>query len=488
MLPEKKQRDKQVNNQPYLNQLLTNDNTDVSEASSPDGQLKLLNDRIAELNAAYTYINANYAALQGTFTLGVKQVLQNLSDAIGRLKAAATNIQKLADRRAEFATRVLLDPSKTHQAGDGTCYVNFVNVGMGDCTIVTSPHGKRIMIDCGSDSTSDVILDPDLEPGLFTPEDFIEGSIQADTFLNGQPKIDLLFLTHPDTDHHNKLQPILKPLKVKFTAVYFGGNDRFDSYGNTKTYLGVAAGTGPSVIRKVDLRENPAADDGKVITMINNVAVTATTGEAGELGHEFMDARGALVVYYEDDPKSDFRISLLAGNASGVWKNGKFLKAETDLKRASEKRIPSNDRNRRCLVVLIECFGRTVLVCGDATVTTEIFQVKHLAAPLGTVQYLRMGHHGSTTSSCADYLGALTSLDTAIASTGGMKTTVHNLPKQLVLGDYLPKTQSDADTEAHSIYAFKAGDKLSRQYILGTKQNLFATGSNDSLPKAFEQS
>jgi hypothetical protein len=342
------------------------------------------------------------------------------------------------------------------------------------------------MIDCGTDSASDVILDPDLEPGIFTPNDFISGAIEADTFLNQRANVDLLFLTHPDEDHHNKLQTILSPLNVKIGLVYFGGDDSISSYVDTRAYLDVVAGKTAGVVRKVDLRENPAVNDGKVVAAINDTAVTATAGVAGELGKEFVDARGALVVYFESDAKSDFTISLIAGNVTGVWKDGQFVTAETDLKAASEKRIDSNPRNRRCLVALIECFGQRILVCGDATIVTERFELNHFTAPLGTIQYLRMGHHGSTTSSTGAYLGAFAGLKTAIASTGGQTTVVHNLPKQVVLSGYVAKTAGGA--AAHSIYSFEQGDTVSRKYITGTEQMLFATGSNDSYPIVLSKS
>src|SRR5262249_19392478 len=136
-------------------------------------------------------------------------------------------------RDQNVAARVQIKRQKTQKCGDGNCYVQFVNVGMGDCTLIATPLGRRIMIDCGSTSLFDVVLDPALKTAKVTAIDCIANTIKSELFLNGATTIDLLVLTHPDADHDNKLEAILRPLKIKASVVYFGGTEDLTAYGSS---------------------------------------------------------------------------------------------------------------------------------------------------------------------------------------------------------------------------------------------------------------
>lgn len=129
---------------------------------------------------------------------------------------------------------------------------------------------------------------------------------------------------------------------------------------------------------------------------------------------------------------------------------------------------------------MVRCFGQNILVSGDATVVTEKFMLRFFAASLQTVLTLRMGHHGSPTSSCRDFVNALTAMNLAVASTGGKVTKIHHLPKKPILDLYATKVLNDA--AAHDIWAFeKDADSIAQNYFPGTTRKLFATGSNDTV-------
>ena len=154
----------------------------------------------------------NSGDLRGAFdSRTARQVAQDLQTADDSLTQAIPRLEAYAAALQNFASRQILDPAADHQAGDGNCYLTFVNVGAGDCTLITTPLGARIMVDCGSDSQADVILNPDLDPSTTgkTPVQVIGDTINSPTFLNGRATVDLLFLTHPDADHYNLLRSIL---------------------------------------------------------------------------------------------------------------------------------------------------------------------------------------------------------------------------------------------------------------------------------------
>ena len=75
-------------------------------------------------------------------------------------------------------------------------YVNFIDVGQGDCTLIMFPDGKNMLIDCGDGS------------------DFAVKNIKR--ILNGfsVKKLDYLVLTHPDLDHVGGALSVLKTCSV----------------------------------------------------------------------------------------------------------------------------------------------------------------------------------------------------------------------------------------------------------------------------------
>jgi hypothetical protein len=234
-------------------------------------------------------------------------------------------------------------------------------------------------------------------------------------------------------------------------------------------------------LRRVTLREEKDKKKGEIVVSkeINGVEVSEMKEKGGTLAAEYIAPdTGEIVIYYEDSPESDFKISVLAGNVKGVWKGKKFVTNEVDIKETTEMRLKSTAPNRMSLVIMIECFGQKIMVCGDATAVTEYFMCKYFAESLKGVQILRLAHHGSPSSSSRKFIGALTAMTQAVASTGGKKTVVHYLPKEKILSEFDQKLPKKA--LQHDIFAFKKGDTKSKIYFSNTRRNLHATGSNDT--------
>jgi len=82
--------------------------------------------------------------------------------------------------------------------------VHFINVGQGDCILVQTPQKKNILIDGGGTPYSDY----DIGKNIVIPYLRREGISQ----------IDIMFLTHPDTDHLEGLLPVLKEMKVNLVV------------------------------------------------------------------------------------------------------------------------------------------------------------------------------------------------------------------------------------------------------------------------------
>ncbi len=91
--------------------------------------------------------------------------------------------------------------------------VHFVDVGQGDCILIELPDGKNVIIDSGKGSSAGK---PESYQNL---KDYIENNTSIDTF-------DYAIATHADSDHIGNFDDILKDYDVKFMYrpyVYYSG-------------------------------------------------------------------------------------------------------------------------------------------------------------------------------------------------------------------------------------------------------------------------
>ena len=77
--------------------------------------------------------------------------------------------------------------------------INFVDVGQGDCTLITTPLNKKILIDSGGSETYDIGKNT-LLPYLLD---------------RGVTTIDYIIISHFDTDHCKGFETVMKNLKVR---------------------------------------------------------------------------------------------------------------------------------------------------------------------------------------------------------------------------------------------------------------------------------
>ena len=77
--------------------------------------------------------------------------------------------------------------------------INFVDVGQGDCTLITTPNNKKIIVDGGGNENYDIGKNT-LLPYLLD---------------RGITKIDYIIVSHFDTDHCKGLYYVMKNIKVK---------------------------------------------------------------------------------------------------------------------------------------------------------------------------------------------------------------------------------------------------------------------------------
>jgi beta-lactamase superfamily II metal-dependent hydrolase len=291
-------------------------------------------------------------------------------------------------------------------------------MGQGDCTIMATPEGRVVMIDCGSDSTETK------DKTVFTLR--VASILRNAKFLRHSRLVDALILTHSDTDHYNHLKRVL-PQNTKFQNIYH--SDKRDTYSEagTSAFL-LSRAVSESRIFAVDHHMNRPAKT--PVIRLNGVSVKPATGTEKI---NVLDGNGGIRIVNEPDCK----ISLLASNVN-----------------PPQPQDNSNPKNRGSIVTLVEVFGETLLMCGDATVATEKYVLDRHRARITDVTLAQAGHHGSArTSSSLDYVQCVNP-ELAIVSAGKAVVKDH-LPSYTVIKRYTAQMTRAADIDEHEIFYWR---------------------------------
>ena len=232
--------------------------------------------------------------------------------------------------------------------------VIFMDAGQGDCTLIVYPDHSLTLVDCGSTKSGSLAIEG------------IKKVIKDELKQSKTPQVRLV-LTHPDIDHYNLLGKLdienLWP-RTFINIIYFGGNEKH--YGG---------------------------DAGDLVR----------TGVANQLAFApevTCEIEGALSV-------ADVNVVVLSVNAGG-----------------SLTGISGPIINGHSIVLLVEYFGVKVFLMGDAFIAQEaaietLFTSKKQKAWLERENFtvLKMGHHGSETSTSKQWVQLLKP-DVLVSSSG----------------------------------------------------------------------
>ena len=225
--------------------------------------------------------------------------------------------------------------------------VIFMDSGQGDCTLIVYPDNTLTLIDCGS-----------TKGGSGPDGAFAAIALVLERYLpNNKSTIDNLVLTHPDEDHYNQLR---KLTGVTFMHAYFGGD--------------------------ISLYKNKR--DGN---------------ETYNLLKEMVDKKTASCPKNSISTKPDKKLSRAGVNVT--------------ILAANQTGVPGKDsssyKNRNSIVLLVEYGGGKLFLMGDAFIANEKMIVAGFkkAKVLNQLKkgdddqvVLKMGHHGSDSSSGAAWV------------------------------------------------------------------------------------
>lgn len=121
-----------------------------------------------------------------------------------------------------FVAIVIFHPFSQPKA-DGRLRVDFLDVGQGDCALVTFPNGETLLVDGGGRVNFSRLNEENEESGkTFEPDSQTIGESVVSQFLweKGYSKIDYILATHADADHIQGLTDIAKNFEVR--RAFFG--------------------------------------------------------------------------------------------------------------------------------------------------------------------------------------------------------------------------------------------------------------------------
>ncbi len=254
--------------------------------------------------------------------------------------------------------------------------VIFMDAGQGDCTLIVYPDQSLTLIDCGSTKSGD--------------QAFEQIAIVLNAYLkNNENTIDTMVLTHPDEDHYNQLRKLLggnKPPEVGY--VYYGGD--------------------------ISLYKH-ARESNFTYNWLNGLK---KKGKAGPPANTVSFVPNTLL------SRKGVNVTILAANMTG---------------NLSSK--AGAIKNSNSIVLLVEYQGSKLYLMGDAFVATENFisstfdsafklggvKTNIFAKDPGDQSLLKMGHHGSDTST-GDAWVTRTKPDILVVSSGTKRFSGKGMP------------------------------------------------------------
>ena len=364
------------------------------------------------------------------------------------LEAARKHAEELRLRREEALKKQPATPAGNR--GDGSLHISFLQMGQGDCCLIATPKGRVIMIDCGSDSKDSE------DNAVYTKR--IKDSIYTEKFLKNQNEIDILILTHPDTDHYDKAKEVLKD-NVIIHNVYHSAKFPDYSAGQTSTWISSRT-TDPSFIKAVT---HNLLTFGFIRINDKDVLNADETNTVDRL-----DGKGGIRIVDEENCK----IAILASNVDQLYVNDN-----------------SNTTNRGSVVTLIEIFDQKLLICGDATRSTEHYLLKNHGDRLANLCVLQAPHHGSNnTSSSQEFVDKTKPINVVMSA--GKKVDKDHLPSEDTIVRYENRQALSKRSEVpeHEIFYWEKGRMGSYSNTSKfTKRAVYITGSNGTFTRTFEK-
>ena len=285
------------------------------------------------------------------------------------------------------------------QRGDGDLQVHFINVGQGDCILILFPDGKEMLIDCANYNDNGSIKESTLE--------YIGRYV-----TDGQ--IDYLMVTHGDSDH-----------------IYFVDEVLY-AYDVDNIYMPFILAEPKNDATRAEAVANLPADKLALFTDDD----TLTSGVYADFFIAALSEEGANIMFNMGNfsiSSDTYRIDFY-GYTAEDWEN-------TGLGDDAEA------KNAVSPIGILEYNGRRVVLTGDSNEINEPKFIAQFSVDVLDCDVLKVGHHGSETSSTREFLDFV-DCEYAIISCNASGNTFEH-PRQATLDRFIADNMTIYRTDLH---------------------------------------
>lgn len=338
---------------------------------------------------------------------------------------------------------------------------SFLDVGQGDGTLFSIPVGKKngyfvyqfVLIDLGSTKGAKITR-PELETLLFNHFKIKE--------------LELLVLTHPDSDHYNLIYMLLDH-NVTFKKIIYGGHwsDYLENANATCNCKSNGKDKKTTIGKKIIIKKNSLHIFGKCDTCDSDYVYDEGNYELSNT-YKFENS------WY--DGINDGSIEALGPNCFGgeyTFSGCKFslMAANVGMVNNDDKKDSREEyeKNQASLVLRVSYKGYSIMMTGDATYQTERFILTNHSNDSNTStltsNVLKVAHHGSAgTSTSKEWVEAVDPEWAFISSDRfgttdpeKKKDTGHRLPRAEAIESILQfaetiKTEHDGEDHIYTAY------------------------------------
>ena len=316
--------------------------------------------------------------------------------------------------------------------GDGELQVHFMDVGQGDSILILFPDGKDMLIDCGTSSRGSW---DDVSEYL--------------KFYITDAQLDYLMLTHSDKDHVDYLDEVLEEYQVDHIFM--------------PDILAEPTGTSQTAL---ELNEQIDALDAEKLSMFDDEDVITTHTYA----RFFIAAltEPDCTVTLNVDPDEDTNSIVITDGeklSDGTYDGATYMLtfycptaeyyAESDLSSAEEKNAISP-------IGVLEYNGFRIVLTGDSNEINEPAFVDRIGGALDC-DVLKVGHHGSETSSTEEFLDAI-DCEYAVISCKANGTTFSH-PRQNTLDRFIARDMTIYRTDNNGNIVLTVGADGSHTFV-----------------------
>lgn len=304
--------------------------------------------------------------------------------------------------------------------GDGELQIHFMDVGQGDGILILFPDGRDMLIDCANYNNSSTVRGEIL--------DYMD-----DYVTDGQ--LDYLMLTHCDSDHVYFMDEVLEEYQVDNVFM-------------------------PNVLATHDkVAEADIPQERLALFTDEDTIATACYADFFIAALTEPDCTVTLNVDADEDSNS---VVITDGErqSDGTYDGATYMLtfycptaeyyAESDLSSAEEKNAISP-------VGVLEYNGFRIVLTGDSNEINEPTFVDRIGGQLDC-DVLKVGHHGSETSSTEEFLDAI-DCEYAVISCNAAGNTFHH-PRQTTLDRFIERDMTVYRTDNNGNIVLTVGETL----------------------------